>query len=244
MDRWKAMLRWPLDQILPPRCPSCAVIVAADDQFCSTCWQQLRFVAPPWCARCNLPFAYAREPSALCGTCLTKLPAHDGVRAAVYYDDIARVIPLRLKYGGKIGLARLIAKALVRHVQDVPADSLLVPVPLHRWRLWSRGFNQSQLIARAIAERTGLRNDPALLLRHKATPLLRGRNAAQRRAAVRDAFALSKRRRTLLKGRTVLLVDDVYTSGATANACAKLLKRGGAERVIILCWARVVSEPV
>lgn len=117
---------------------------------------------------------------------------------------------------------------------------LLMPVPLHRWRLWSRGFNQSALIADALARRTGISCDRHRLLRRRRTPPLRGMSPAERDSAVRGAFTLGAG--TDLRGRTILLIDDVMTSGATANACAALLKRGGAENVHLLCWAKVLPD--
>jgi ComF family protein len=117
---------------------------------------------------------------------------------------------------------------------------LLAPVPLHRWRIWRRGYNQSALIAAALARRAGLGAQLDLVQRVKATPLLRGMGPRERKEAVRGAFRVNPKRKAEVKGRTILLVDDVYTSGATANACARILKRGGAAEVNILCWARVV----
>jgi ComF family protein len=115
-------------------------------------------------------------------------------------------------------------------------------VPLHRWRIWRRGYNQSALIAGALARRAGLEARLDLVERVKATPVLRGMNPRQRQEAVRGAFRINPKRKAELKGRAVVLVDDVYTSGATAGACARILRRAGAARVDVLCWARVVRE--
>lgn len=171
-----------------------------------------------------------------CGACLADPPVHDGVRAAVAYGPIARALALKLKYSGRIGLAEIIASQLGRLMPVT--DGLLVPVPLHRWRIWSRGYNQSALIASALARRIGVAVALDALKRTKATPVLRGLGASARAKAVRGAFAVSAD----VKGRTIWLVDDVYTSGATANACAKALKRAGAARVIVICWARVLVD--
>ena len=122
---------------------------------------------------------------------------------------------------------------------------MIIPVPLHRWRIWSRGFNQSALIAQHLASYSKIPVQVDILKRTKRTPLLRGLGAKARLSAVRDAFMIEPNQHNMIKDQTILLIDDVYTSGATVNACAKTLKRAGAARVIILCWARVLrSEPI
>ena len=228
------------DLALPPRCPGCGEIVRADHRFCAACWGRLRFLGPPWCAGCNLPFDFDRGPDARCGPCLAAAPVHDGVRAAVSYGDVARTVALKLKYGGRMAYAETMARAMARLIPD-DAD-LLVPVPLHRWRLWSRGFNQALLIAEALSAASGVPLARALLRRPKATPLLRGLDPRARRKAVAGAFALAGGATERLAGRHVVLVDDVYTTGATTDACVRILKRGGADRVTPLVWARVIDH--
>lgn len=157
------------------------------------------------------------------------------MKAAVAYGDVARSVALALKYGRRMGMAKAMAALMQHHVEG---SGLLVPVPLHRWRLWSRGFNQAGAVAAILSERTGLPHDRALLIRKRATQSLRGLSRSKRADAVRGAFRTTRR----LNGETVWLVDDVFTSGATANACAATLKRAGAGRVIVLAWARVLRE--
>ncbi|MHA6768240.1 double zinc ribbon domain-containing protein [Sphingobium ummariense] len=226
-----------LDYALPPRCPGCGAIVEADHAFCLSCWSGMEFLGDPCCARCGVPFAHDRGEGAECGACLADPPPFDGARAVLAYGDVARTVALRLKYGRRIGLARLIARQMMRHVA-VDEAAVIVPVPLHRWRLWMRGFNQSALIADHLGRLTGLPADKLSLVRKRRTRPLRGMNPAQRARAVRGAFAMQEGHG--LKGRTVLLIDDVHTSGATAAACARVLKRSGAARVHLLCWARVL----
>lgn len=162
------------------------------------------------------------------------------MRAAVAYGPAARTLALRLKYGGRTSHAVTAARMMARHL---PADAqLLVPVPLHRWRIWGRGFNQAALIARGLSAMRGVPAELDLLRRVKATPVLRGLGPKGRARAVAGAFALAPGAKERVKGRSVVLVDDIYTSGATTDACVRLLKRAGARQVTILCWARVIDS--
>ncbi len=198
----------------------------------------MRFLGPPWCAGCNTPFEYDRGAGALCAPCLAEQPRHAGVFAAIAYDQTSRQLALDLKYGRRVGLGETMARYMQRLVPA--AVDLLVPVPLHRWRLWTRGFNQSVVIGAALARGAGLPMDRAALVRTRATPSLRGRGHAARAKAVRSAFAVVDHGR--VAGRRVALVDDIYTTGATAVAATSVLLRAGATSVAILCWARVLGE--
>ena len=240
MNAVAVLLRAARDFALPARCPGCGVVVEGDDRFCLDCWSKLEFLSAGGCDLCGVPMGDAPD-GMVCGRCLAEAPSHDGVRAAVGYCDIARGVALKLKYSGRPAMARLIAAQLARHFDHEPGD-LLIPVPLHRWRIWSRGYNQSALIARSLSRRTRAVVAIDALMRIKRTPILRGLGASERTKVVRGAFVVRKESKARIMGQHVWLVDDVYTSGATANACAKALKRAGAARVTILCWARVLRE--
>jgi ComF family protein len=237
-----APIRLIVDFALPERCPACGTIAETGGAFCASCWNSLHFLGAPACATCDLPLPYESDAEPQCAACLAQPPRHDGIKAAVAYGDIARDVALRLKYGGRIGLARMIATQLMRHARDLPADALLVPVPLHWARLWARSFNQSALIARELARLSGHDHCPDLLRRTRRTTPLGGLSAKERRKMVSGAFTLHPGRTDQAKGRHILLVDDVYTSGATTDACVRALKTGGAVKVTILCWARVLPQ--
>ncbi|HET9428033.1 MAG TPA: ComF family protein [Allosphingosinicella sp.] len=228
-----------LDFALPPRCPGCGAITNEPHLFCLQCWSELSFLGLPCCQLCALPFEFEAGEEALCGGCIADPPHFDRLRAAVAYGEISRRVALRLKYGGRPGHAETLARLMQRHLEPT-RDDILVPVPLHRWRIWKRGYNQAALIAGALSRRSGLEAKLDLIERVKATPPLKGKNPRERRDIVAGAFRVAERYKDQVRGRSLVLVDDVYTSGATANACAQILKRAGAARVEILCWARVV----
>ena len=225
-----------LDFVLPPRCAGCAEVIEDVDSFCADCWSQVEWLGDAGCQRCGLPLE-ATEAE-LCGRCLADPPVLHRMRAAVAYGEVPRTIALRLKYGRKVALARTMARYMERLRGNEKADAVIVPVPLHRWRLWSRGFNQSSLVAKELSRRWSVPVDHRLLRRVKATKPLKGLNHGQRKKAVAGAFRVADG--VHLAGLTVILVDDVLTSGSTADACGKALLKARAERVELVSWARVV----
>jgi len=225
-----------LDFALPPRCPACGIIVDELHSFCADCWKQIEFLGAGGCQTCGLPLLATDLDQ--CAACLARPPRIARTRAAVAYDDLSRSLAIRLKYGRKVAIARTMARFMAPLVEHSGDDRLLVPVPLHRTRLWNRGFNQSALVARELARKLKLETDPFVLRRTRRTPPLKGMSPLQRRKAVAGAFRVADPRR--IGGRTVVLVDDVLTTGSTAEACARALKRAGAARVELISWARVV----
>ncbi|SBV33963.1 putative amidophosphoribosyltransferase [uncultured Sphingopyxis sp.] len=234
-----------VDYALPPRCPGCGAIVGDDSQFCLACWSSLDFLGEPACAHCSIPLPEVVPGGEIaCGACLAQPPPFEGAPAALAYGPVARTVALRLKYGRRTGHARLMARLMARRLAllgDIDAI-LLVPVPLHRWRLWSRGFNQAALLANELARLTGVRRDHHLLRRVKSTASLRGKGRKERERIVAGAFALASDARARAAGRHLVLIDDVHASGATLRAAARALRRSGAARVSALTWARVVPD--
>src|SRR5262245_27066975 len=228
--------RWALDFALPPRCAGCGIIVGDVHRFCPDCWKQIEFLGEGGCKTCGIPLAPTDVDT--CAVCLARPPRIARIRAAVAYDDLSRGLAIRLKYGRKVAIAKTMARYMLPLVGEGGEGRLFVAVPLHRTRLWWRGFNQSALVARELSRRLGIPADPLALRRIRRTPPLKGMSALQRRKTVAGAFRVHDR--MSVAGRTIILIDDVFTTGSTAEACARALKRAGAARVELVSWARVV----
>lgn len=235
-----------LDALLPPRCLACEAEVAEQGTVCAACFGTLSAITPPFCRRCGVPFAHAGQAAEagaeglVCAPCRERPPAFREARAALRYDAGAKRLILPFKHGDRTDLARPLARHMARAGAPLLARAdVIVPVPAHWRRLVRRRYDQAALLARALGSIAGRPVVPDMLRRQRATVPLGDKRALERDLAVSGAFAVSRRGLPLLRGRQVLLVDDVVTSGATARACAEALLGAGAAAVDVLAVARV-----
>lgn len=241
-----AGLRWlprlAANLVLPPTCPACRAAVDDAQALCSRCWSAIRFIAPPLCPVYGTPFGYELGEGILSAEALADPPPFRRARAAAAYGDVARDLVHQLKYRDRPDLAQVMAVAMHRAGQALFADcAIIVPVPLYRWRLWQRRFNQAAALSSRLAELSAVPHRPLVLARIKPTRRQVGLSAAQREENVRGAFRVPETMRAMIAGKPVLLVDDVYTSGATVKAATRALLRAGAEAVDVLTFARVIA---
>lgn len=231
-----------LDVLLPPSCLTCDRPVETPGQFCATCFAQTAFITEPCCTHCGVPFSHPLQGGTekLCPGCASHPAPWGQARAALRYDAQAKRLILPFKHADRPDLARALAPMMARAgAALVRRADMLVPVPLHRKRLFARRYNQAALLASALARLTGLPAVPDLLQRLRPTAPLGELGADARAAALEGVFAVRPSRAALLAGKHVLLVDDVMTSGATASACTAVLLEGGAAAVDVLAAARV-----
>ena len=228
-----------VDGILPPRCLACGAIVDEPDALCGSCWTAMSFFAPPWCAVCGLPFPHPMGDNAVCADCARDRPSWDRARAVLRYDKHSRRLVLALKHGDHTHLARALGGWMRRAGAKVlDGADLIIPVPLHWTRLFARRYNQAGLLAQAIRAAGGPPVAPDWLLRRRRTPSQGRLGATARARNVRGAFALRPGRS--IRGKRVVIIDDVLTTGATVEECARVLRRGGAEFVGVLTLARAL----
>ncbi|TAK47453.1 MAG: ComF family protein [Xanthobacteraceae bacterium] len=230
------------DAALPAQCLACRAPVQ-DDGLCPSCWSKLSFIAPPYCERLGIPFAYDPGVGVLSPAAIADPPAYQRARAAVRYDDVARSLVHALKFHDRTDLAPAMGRWMAQAGAALLADAdALVPVPLHWRRSLSRRYNQAALLATAIsrqAPRVPVTHD--FLKRARSTAHQVGLSRAERALNVQGAFKVPVEHKPLLRGRRLVLVDDILTTGATLDACARALLRGGAARVDVLVFARVVD---
>lgn len=226
-----------LDLVLPPRCIACGEEVGEINALCVACWRKITFLGEPWCACCGLPFDHDLGAGALCGACAEGPPAYDRARSALRYDEGSRGLILAFKHGDRLHGAPAFGEWIRRAGAALLADAdLAMPVPLHWTRLFSRRYNQAALLAYAIRRAGGPTVAPDWLIRRRRTPSQGEFGPEGRLRNVRSAFALKPGKS--VKGLKVVLVDDVLTTGATLEECARVLKRAGAARVDALALAR------
>jgi len=243
-------LDWLLDWLYPPRCRACGgrILGRDADCFCAACWTHVQIVSHPMCTVCGRPFPNTSGGDHTCGHCLSRPPQFRCARSWACYPrenviaDPLRHVVQKFKYGRKVSLGKPLGRLMARGCPDFLDGcdiDIIVPVPLHSKRLRWRGFNQSLVLARQIARAYGRPLDPFVLTRNRETPPQTQLNEEERRKNVRGAFTVNRRRP--VDKKSILLVDDVYTSGATVNECSRTLMRAGADRVYVFTLARAVS---
>ncbi len=230
-----------IDTLYPPTCLACRGATESHGALCPRCWRAMRFIERPFCERLGTPFEQDLGDGLLSPQAMADPPVFARARAVARFEDgPARKLVHRLKYSDRAEIARPVARWMARAGADILADAeLLAPVPLHPLRLWRRRFNQAAMLAREVARATGVPCDLGALLRVKATASQVGLTRTQRAENVQGAFRVADG--ATVRGRNVVLVDDVLTSGATANAASRALLRAGAKRVDVLVFARVVT---
>jgi ComF family protein len=234
-----------LDLLFPPLCMMCRKQVGDPGNLCAECWKNVTFLDGPSCESCGLPFEFDVGEGTRCATCLAQPPAFDAARSVMRYDEFSKGPILALKRADRHDVVPGFARWLERAGRSLLAEAdIIVPVPLHPVRLWTRRFNQSALLGIALARRAHKPFEPLVLRRTRPTPSQGEMPSAKaRRRNMRGAFRVDAARAAAVEGRNVLLVDDVLTTGATVDACARALKRAGAAKVAVLTLARV-SRPL
>lgn len=235
-----------IDLALPQRCAACGRQVTAAG-LCGPCWTRIDLISGPVCDRLGTPFPYDPDPAdtgepVVSPAALADPPDFARARAVARHDGPARDLVHALKFNDRMEIADLMAAMMARAGTGLTTDCrVVVPVPLHRRRLFARRYNQASLLAERIALAAGLDYQPFAMTRVKSTRHQVGLNARERRRNVSGAFKVPVAMRPFIEGRRVLLVDDVLTTGATVNACARALRRAGAEATDVLTFARVAA---
>ena len=229
-----------VDMLLPPRCPVTGEIVDSQGMVSPEGWKDIGFIADPFCGRCGVPLSFDTGEDAQCMGCIEQPPIYDKARAALIYDDVSRNLILGFKHGDKTHMVQSFVPWMMQAGKEILGEAdALIPVPLHPYRLIARRYNQSALLGDAISKATGIEHLPLALKRTRATPSQGHLKTDERMKNVHKAFEAQIPYKEKLKGKVVVLVDDVYTTGATVNECAKALRKFGIFKIYVLTLARV-----
>lgn len=229
--------------VYPPSCVSCRAATSEAQGLCAQCWAGLSLIERPYCERLGTPFEVDLGLGLISPAAIADPPVFARARAACRFDGTARELVHRLKYGDRTELSLMLGRMMAQAGRELIAEAdLIVPVPLHRFRLWTRRFNQAAALAVTIARQSGRPCAPQALARVKRTKQQVGLTRAQRADNLQGAFKVLPAMRPIVEGRRILLIDDVLTTGSTANAASRALLRGGASAVDVLTFARVVTE--
>ena len=238
-----AVLRAAADLVVPPLCLNCRRPLGTHDAVCAACWRQLRFIRAPLCDRLGIPLPYDTGGPTLSAGALANPPDWDRARAVAQFGPVMRDMIHAFKYADRHDARHLFGRWLIGAGAELLADAdLIVPVPMHRWRLLGRKFNQAALLSGEISRLAGVPWDPLVIERVKSTPAQVGLTAAERRKSLAGALRVPVAAKPRIAGRKLVLIDDVMTTGATAAACARVLRRAGAERIDVLALALVTDD--
>jgi ComF family protein len=233
-----------IDLVLPPRCPITGEMVDSQGTVSAQAWKDLSFISSPCCFVCGFPFEFIAQigdNENVCAACLLNRPEYDKSRSALVYNEYSRDFILGFKHGDQTQSVVAMVPWLYQAGAGLwPEVDVIAPVPLHRWRLLRRRYNQSVLMGRAISKRVGISFSPDILIRKRHTVVQGHLNASERHKNVASAFTVHPKRKNNVLGKTIMLIDDVYTTGSTVNECARVLKKAGADKVYVLTLARVV----
>lgn len=238
----KRLIRSAIDLVMPPTCPGCRTLLGSPAGLCFSCWQKVRFLERPWCERLGTPLSLDLGPGVLSAEAIANPPRYAKARSAVVYDGLVPDLVQAFKYSDRLDLAPMFAGWMLRVAGELIEETdLIVPVPLHWTRLVKRRFNQAGVLAGLVGRRTerSVRHD--VLLRVKRTRQQVGLGRTDRSDNLRGAFAVPRRKKAAIAGKTILLVDDVLTTGATLDAAVRVLLRAGARAVNVLTLARVID---
>lgn len=234
-----------LNIILPPRCAGSGAVVDAPGMVSPGFWSELSFIDNPLCETCGVPFGFGSTIGTICAACIDEEPAFTRARSAVVYNDASRKLVMGFKYGDRLHAVQTFVPWMARAGEGlIAASDIVIPVPLHFRRLWQRRFNQSAILGEMLAKRSNLAFAPDTLTRPRYTVKQKGLSRKERLANVQGAFAVDEKQAAGLIGKNILLVDDVFTSGATLNECARILKKAGAAQIYVLTIARVTRDDV
>lgn len=237
-----AAARHGIELVYPPQCVTCEAATATPFSLCVNCWNAMELIARPYCERLGTPFQVDFGAGMLSPVAIADPPRFDRARAVARHQGTARELVNRLKYGERLDLSRLMAKMMVQAGREVLDDAeLLVPVPMYRFRLWRRRYNQAALLANTIAGITGIPVSLDALQRVRHTRPQVGLGRSERQKNLVGAFKVPEQCQNLIAGRRVIVIDDVRTTGSTLNACAHILRKAGAARIDVLTFTLVAD---
>lgn len=233
---FKNLVRYFVNLLYPCRCPCCRKIVN-NDSFCDKCWKKLIFIEKPTCSICGEPLDIKTNYDLLCANCVNKKHYFNKVMSIFIYNSTVAKSIYRLKFNEKVFLSKFFSNFMIKIIKDFDID-YITAVPMHKSRLKERGYNQSLLLARDISNKISINVLEDLILKIKNTSPQTKLSIKKRRTNLRSVFKINENYKNCIKGKNILIVDDVFTTGTTVDECAKVLKMNGVCRVYVITIAR------